>query len=292
MKPATPAEPPPVAESVPAAGATATAAAPEQLRVNPPTPKAPDDPRARDWLARFIKPDEPRFGDLLGAPAPPSRTAIFDPSPPPEDEEVSDDAIAIEVRTPTNFSPHPRGGRRRRERRRRSASGSQKPWAIRMIPVGAILLLVAGAAIVLIPRGRPTAPREPRATVAPAATATGKATKPSSPARSAAPARTAAATAPAAPAAEKTESEARFALDVGTQPYADWADDERDRIVAETGLKGWVIEERRDGGAAYRIVLGVYRTRERAEQSAEFLLSRDLVSEAKVIPLPPRRLRR
>ena len=297
IKPPTPAEPHPVSETVPTehvAGATATAAAnaPDAgLRVGPPTPKAPDDPRVRDWLERFIKPDEPRFGDLLGTPPPPSRTAVFDPSPPPEDEEVSDDAIDVEVRTPAAFAPHPRGGRRRRERRRRSGSSSQKPWAIRMIPVGAILLLVAGVAIVLIPRGRPTAPSDPRATVAPVATPTRKATAAAP--RSAAPAaRTPAAAATAAPAAEKTESEARFALDVGTQPYADWADDERDRIVAETGLKGWVIEERRDGVAAYRIVLGVYRTRERAQQSGEFLLSRDLVSEAKVIPLPPRRLRR
>ena len=70
------------------------------------------------------------------------------------------------------------------------------------------------------------------------------------------------------------------------------AQEERDRIVADTGLKGWVISGLHDGADSYTVVLGIYRTEERAQISAGSLLERSVVSEASVIPLPPRRLRK
>lgn len=158
-----------------------------------------------------------------------------------------------------------------------------------MIPVGVILLLIAGVAIVLIPRGRAPSPRGDATTVQPSAT-TGKKAPAAAPAKATQSARKPATETPA-PVAEP-ESEERFAIDVGSQPYPDWAEDERDRIVAETGLKGWVVTGEQDGAEVYRVVLGVFRSRERAQTSARNLLAHDVVPEAKVISLPPRRLRR
>ena len=64
------------------------------------------------------------------------------------------------------------------------------------------------------------------------------------------------------------------------------------RIVAETGLKGWLVHGTDGDESVVRVVVGPYRTEERARWSAETLLERDLVSEAAVVPLPSRRERR
>jgi hypothetical protein len=80
----------------------------------------------------------------------------------------------------------------------------------------------------------------------------------------------------------------RFAINVGSYLSEERARDERDRLVYETGLQGWVIPVSTDGYPSYQVVLGIYGTQERAEQSAEVLITRELVSEAQVIPLPPR----
>ena len=97
---------------------------------------------------------------------------------------------------------------------------------------------------------------------------------------------------PSPRAASAPAAKERFGLDVGTYSDAYWAEGERDRIVAATGLKGWVIADSLNGADTYHVVLGVYRTRERARSAAEVLTERGVVSEASVIPVPPRRLRR
>jgi cell division protein FtsN len=94
------------------------------------------------------------------------------------------------------------------------------------------------------------------------------------------------------PPAAEPQDESLFALDVGAYPDPDEARAERDRIVIATGLKGWLLPATVGGGQTYRVIIGAYRTRERAEVSASALLERDLAFEAQVIPLPPRRLRR
>jgi hypothetical protein len=93
---------------------------------------------------------------------------------------------------------------------------------------------------------------------------------------------------PPAPAPPQT----RLALDVGNYISEERAKEERDRLVLETGLEGWVIPDGSEGLTMYRVVVGPYSSAERAENSADILLSRDLVYQARVIPLPPRHLRR
>lgn len=95
-----------------------------------------------------------------------------------------------------------------------------------------------------------------------------------------------------AQSASATSSSHKYALEVGEYAYVELAEAERDRIVAETGLKGWVIPRDGDAGKVYRVVLGIYRTAERAETGASLLFERELVTEARVIPLPPKSSRR
>ena len=66
---------------------------------------------------------------------------------------------------------------------------------------------------------------------------------------------------------------------------------ECDHLIAQTGLEAWVVEEADNGGTNYRVVVGVYSSPERAEASADSMLERGLISEARVVPLPARRAR-
>jgi len=84
----------------------------------------------------------------------------------------------------------------------------------------------------------------------------------------------------------------RLGLEVGTYLDADRAHLECERLAAESGLRAWVVTSREYGATSYRVVLGVFRTEDRAQSSATTLLERGLVSEARVVPLPPRRSRR
>ena len=84
----------------------------------------------------------------------------------------------------------------------------------------------------------------------------------------------------------------RLTLEVATYIDAERAVTERDRLVAESGLQGWVVTRFEGGVEAYKIMLGIFRTSERAEAAASRLLSRQLVSQARIVPLPPRRARR
>lgn len=83
----------------------------------------------------------------------------------------------------------------------------------------------------------------------------------------------------------------RLGLDVGSYLDSNRARLECDHLIAQTGLEAWVVEEADNGGTNYRVVVGVYSSPERAEASADSMLERGLISEARVVPLPSRRAR-
>jgi hypothetical protein len=96
------------------------------------------------------------------------------------------------------------------------------------------------------------------------------------------------------PAADSVATPARrerLGLEVGTYLDVERARLECDRLASESGLRAWVVTDSEYGAASYRVVLGVFRTRDRAEASATTLLERGLVSEAQVVDLPGRRAR-
>jgi hypothetical protein len=84
----------------------------------------------------------------------------------------------------------------------------------------------------------------------------------------------------------------RLTLEVATYIDAGRAASERDRLAAESGLHGWVVTRFEGGVEAYKILLGVFRTSDNADRAAARLVSRRLVSQARVVPLPPKRSRR
>jgi hypothetical protein len=248
-----------------------------------------DDPRVNEWIERFIKPDEPRFGELLVAAAqslkPEAPVRMREPrvevaeTTPPGASERDSTMVAGDLMLVRPHRGQRRGDRRqqgqgdRREqgqgdRRRRSAT-RRLPLA-RFLPTATALMILMGAiALIVMQHGRHPAPQTAPVSVAPA-----------TPVR------------PSPHAAAPRPRSQRFSLDVGTYMTLDQAEAERDRIMASTGLKGWLITESRDGTEVYRVVLGVYSTRERAEVSASELIRSAVVSEAAVVPLPSRRHRK
>ncbi len=97
------------------------------------------------------------------------------------------------------------------------------------------------------------------------------------------------------PSAELDRSESgaagRLTLDVGTYLDATYALAQRERLRATTGLEAWIVTDSEGGTESHHVILGVYRSPERAEAAANLLLGRGLVSQASVVPLPARRVR-
>ncbi len=152
----------------------------------------------------------------------------------------------------------------------------------------AMALLAIVALAVVLPQGRAlfTRPATSPAAFAPesAAVAETKPTAPPHPVKSKRAKSPAATTAEAAP----TPPQPKLTVDVANFLLEERAIEERDRLAAESGLQGWIVNES-DG--SYRIVLGVFSTSDRAESAATALLDRGLVTQALVVPLPSRRLR-
>jgi hypothetical protein len=63
---------------------------------------------------------------------------------------------------------------------------------------------------------------------------------------------------------------------------------ERERIERLTGMRTWVVTSHDGSANPHHVVLGVYRTEERAAAAATTLLENQFVSQATVVPLPPR----
>ena len=92
--------------------------------------------------------------------------------------------------------------------------------------------------------------------------------------------------------AAPTVPRVRLTLEVGSYLDEGRARAECDQLAAETGLKAWLVGASEYGGTSYRILLGVYTSQDRADAAANTLLQRGLISEARVVPLPRRSLRR
>jgi len=105
------------------------------------------------------------------------------------------------------------------------------------------------------------------------------------------------ATSPASEAERASEGTAARAkgpwtIDVGGYLDLQYALAERDRMQALTGIQAWVIPAPEGGSEPHRIVVGMYRSRERADRAANMLVSTKTLSEVAVVPLPPPGARR
>jgi type II secretory pathway predicted ATPase ExeA len=97
--------------------------------------------------------------------------------------------------------------------------------------------------------------------------------------------------APATAAADSARPGTRYTLDVGGYLELARALQERDRLQEATGIDAWVVPAAADG-ESHRVVLGIFRTAERATAAADQFLAASTTGEARVVPLPPRRARR
>ncbi len=280
--------------------------------------KPPGDPKkVSDWVGRFISPDEPRFGDLIGT----GRAEFVDEF---GATEVSEDPAVDEVlarlrRRRGRVLPRYRRGRRQRPEwlgtvalllviaaalvtlagptKRMIAAG------MNAISASAERSAAAAAARMAEEQRAATASDETAADAAdPQAAPAKEAAKPTArtrepkaeqnatrgePSRAAAPEPYQPPAVPAAAAAGETNADPNqlWAVDVGRHADAGAAGMERERLVEATGLKGWLVHS---AGGGYRVVLGIYSTHARAENGARILMGNGLVSDATVIPLPPR----
>lgn len=82
----------------------------------------------------------------------------------------------------------------------------------------------------------------------------------------------------AKPAAPKST----FAIVVATYLNEERANAERDKLAASSGQPTKVVTAQEDGASVYRVVVGAYPDRRRAEQSASDLVSRGLINEARI----------
>ena len=83
-----------------------------------------------------------------------------------------------------------------------------------------------------------------------------------------------------------------FTIDVGGFREFERALEQRDRLQRLTGFEGWVISAARGEERPYRVVLGVYRNRQRATDAANMLVNSRTLPYAVAVPLPPRSARR
>jgi hypothetical protein len=202
--------------------------------------------------------------------------------------------------------------RKRKAARRRPRRGAQRQGsAFSSMSVVLLVLVVAAAvaAVLVLPRlhslamafhPAATAPADtaapaPAASVAPVTvqvkTAPLRARR-SAPAAATAPAPAPdAASAPVAAAPDTTPRPHRTTLEVASYLSIDRAEIERDRLIAATGLDGWVITGSEDGTEMYRVLLGIFSNQQRAESAASSVLGQGLVTQARVVPLPPKHLR-
>jgi cell division protein FtsN len=88
---------------------------------------------------------------------------------------------------------------------------------------------------------------------------------------------------PAAPADTVKKTPIWRGLEVASYLSADRASEEQQRLSSLTGLSGQVMRGDEDGTEVYRVVLGQYRSRSRAEKAAAWLLGEGYVTQARTI---------
>lgn len=236
-----------------------------EIEPEPPTRlPAGGEADVQSWVGRFIAADEPRFGDLLKAQ--PSGDG---------DEGAGESPADKAARLAAVMAPPPR-----RRRRRRGGTGT-------LLGAASLLVIAVTVFAFILPRMRAAEPAGEKAQVASAEEAktdgksdTERATKGD------------AATSPEAAEQRPEEPKRYYTLDVGAFRQRSSAEIERERLVEATGLKGWILTESSGTGDSYRVIVGVYSSRQRAEWGAGLLTERQLVAQAGIVPLPPRSERR
>ena len=76
-----------------------------------------------------------------------------------------------------------------------------------------------------------------------------------------------------------------FGVAVGTYMDEDRANAERTKLVASTSLPARVVPVTENDVTMYRIVMGSFESKQKAERTASSLIERGLVDEARVVPL-------
>ena len=82
-----------------------------------------------------------------------------------------------------------------------------------------------------------------------------------------------------------------YAIDVGRFADIQTALDQRNRLQHLTGFEGWVVDAADGGARPYRVLLGAYRSSERATSAANMLLRSKTLGDVTVVPLPPKSVR-
>jgi cell division protein FtsN len=264
------------------------AASDEEFTMPNPPPPANHDPR--ESVARFVGDKGPL---QLSSRALPESTWAADPS----------EGSVAESPGPTEAPPTPKGRKDRPRHRSSSRHGSGR----RVATAALLAAIVVATAIVLVMRAGSlarsragqvgaavTATTAPQGADKASSTAPQDADKASSPdvSRSG---RTARATSPVPvgerrPGGSTTRSRGPYTLEVGGYSDFENALYQRDRMQELTGFEGWVVPSA--DGSSYRVVLGAYRSHERATGAANMLLNSRTLSNVTVVPLPPRSQRR
>jgi type II secretory pathway predicted ATPase ExeA len=242
------------------------------------TPPAHHDPR--EWVVRFVGDKGPiRIGSHAVAESLPAL------------DDSSRGGSASEPAAEAGKSAEDSQATRKRPERPRTRSQWKPPIDSRMAITAALATVVVVGVVALLIRasGHARSGAEAVATATAPVAQDGDATPASDRERS----RTAG-TAPKASVAEpssSTDSRGPFTLDVGGPFSFDRALDQRVRMQELTGFEGWVVPAQGQADA-YRVVVGVYRSRERATSAANMLLRSKTLPRVVVVPLPPRDARR
>ena len=87
-------------------------------------------------------------------------------------------------------------------------------------------------------------------------------------------------------AADAPPTGTRYTVIVGSFLKPDMAWAEREHLSRLTNYPVWVSRRQIDGVRTYRIILGAFESTEIAETTAQNLLQRGLLRDAKVVALP------
>jgi type II secretory pathway predicted ATPase ExeA len=266
--------------AIPPTAAQVVAATPIEEDATPtPAPPANHDPR--EWVKRFV-------GDK--GPVQIGSRALAESSWAAESAEPKGE----EAPSTTERRSMPRGWQFPARPRTRSGHRGSLPAAAAALL--AAIVVVAAIALVIRVGGLARSRAGQGGAVATSTTAPSGADKASSPGAP----RTGSRTAEEAPAARvdgqrsersTTRSRGPFTLDVGGSLDLESALRQRDEMQRLTGFEGWVIPAADGGDSTYRIVVGMYRSYERAAAAAHMLLNSRTLHKVTVVPLPPRSAR-
>lgn len=245
-----------------------------------PGPPAPASHDPREWVARFV-------GDQ--GPLQLSSRASAERSYTPVEFEPGDARPAA----PSQDTRRARGAPLRRRPHRGGSSHRVTTAALVTIAVIAVVAVVIRATERT--RGRVAMGRvAATASVAPQSerTTSSRVPAPQAPIHHAI-------TAPPASADEQTSGRPTavaiprgpYTLDTGVHLDLQSAVDERERLLALTGIQGWVAPVKDSVSEEYRVVLGIFRSYERAQAAANMLMRSNTLPSVEVVSLPPKSTR-